>query len=81
MEQNELTLELTEARARETLAIIIGSLRLEGLEPSAESLADMELVITRKITINDAIERILEKVSREQIRTASSIPFYVQKPF
>lgn len=58
----------TEARDREALAVAIGSLRLEGIEPDAASLADMERVVAGQLTTDDAIKKILERVRREQVQ-------------
>ncbi len=57
-----------ETRDREALAVAIGSLRLEGIEPDAAALADMERVITGQVTTNEVIKTILERARREQIQ-------------
>lgn len=58
----------TEVHDREALAVAIGSLRLEGIEPDAEALADMERVVSGKMTTDDAIKNILDRVRREQVQ-------------
>lgn len=58
----------TEVRDRAALAIAIGSLRLEGIEPDAESLADLERVISGEITTTDAIRNTISRATSEQVQ-------------
>lgn len=51
----------TEAQMRERARQALGSLALEGMHPAKETLADIELMVTGKITANEFISRGIKR--------------------
>jgi len=53
---------------RETIATIIGSFRLEGLEIEPEVIADMERINRGELTTDQAIKNAFDRVKRAEIQ-------------
>lgn len=55
------------ARRKATLENAIASLRLEGLEPDARAIEDMQCVIRGEFGIKEALMRLRERITLGQI--------------
>lgn len=53
-----------QARYREALVSVIGSLRQEGIKPDAESLLELNRIVRGEITLGEAIKNIKAKLKR-----------------
>lgn len=51
-----------------TIATIVGSLRLEGLEVEPQVIADMERIDRGELTTEQAIKNAFDRVTREEIQ-------------
>lgn len=52
----------TTEQERQSIMHAVGSLRLEGLEPSPEAVRDLELIALGKLTHDEAVERAIKRV-------------------
>lgn len=60
--------KIAQEKQRETIATIVGSLRLEGLEVEPQVMADMERIDRGELTTEQAIKNALDRVTREEIQ-------------
>lgn len=59
---------IAEEKQRETIATIVGSLRLEGLEVEPQVMADMQCIDRGEMTTEQAIKNAFDRVTREEIQ-------------
>ena len=52
---------------RQEMRSEIGSLALEGLAPDAEALADLELVMQGKLTVEEAKQNVFDRIRNGKI--------------
>lgn len=50
----------------------VANQRLEGLEPDATTVAELERVVTGELTISDVIENILARIAAGEFRDNSA---------
>lgn len=51
-------------KQRDTIDNLVGSWRMEGLEPSAEIIRDMERVAVGEISCEEAVKAAIERAAR-----------------